>query len=87
MSRESQDAKGLETLKKEYQRISPLVWADLWGRFCGISFDENPQITSFKEGRRQVVNYMLGMADKLSYPEMEALWKKGKGSTKIPASR
>lgn len=73
-----QEQKRLQDLKQAYERIPALVWQDLWAQFCGISFDANPHITSFKEGRRQIVHYMLGMADKLNFEGMEALWKRTK---------
>jgi hypothetical protein len=86
MPREIKDVaelKRLEALQEAYARIPTPVWEDLWRRFCGISFDENPHITSFKEGRRQVLNHMLLMAGKLTFEEMEVLWKQGKKLSKV----
>ena len=79
MARETKDTielKRLEALRGAYERIPALVWEDLWRQFGGISFDDNPHITSFKEGRRQVVIHMLVMAGKLNFAEMEVLWRK-----------
>jgi hypothetical protein len=70
--------KRLIALKQAYELVPGLVWQDLWSRFGGISFDPDPHVTAFKEGRRQVVNYMLGMADKLNFQDMEVLWQKAR---------
>lgn len=75
----------LDELKNEFKRIPPLVWQHLWERFCGISFDfdGNNNVTNFREGRRQVVYYMLLLADKLNFEEMEAVWQKVKAQKKM----
>lgn len=89
MSKDSPAAKELEALTQAYNRIPDLVWQDLWRNFGGISYAENPHTTSYKEGRRQVLFYMLGMAGKLDFSEMEVIWKQVKARKPVskPAAK
>lgn len=77
--------KYLQELKQAFELVPRLVWQHLWDKFGGISFDPDPRVTAFKEGRRQAVYYMLGLADKLNYQAAEDLWKASISTGQMPS--